>query len=56
MIGIGPSMRLAHATAGGGSSYDNSITNNNSGLFDRATINWHGEDDIYNFDKYHHRE
>ena len=45
MIGMGPSMRYAGA-GGSSSSYDNRVVNNNSGLFDGATINWHGEEDI----------
>ena len=45
MIGIGPSMRLAGA--GGNTTHvsnDNKV--NYAGLFDGATINWHGEEDI----------
>ena len=46
MISMGPSLSMAAIGANGSSTYDQSVTNNNSGLFNGATINWHGEGDI----------
>ena len=48
MIGMGPSLRLAGigASSGGSINNDNKRIINNQGLFDGATINWHGEEDI----------
>jgi len=46
MIGMGPSMRYAGAGLGGNVNNDNKRIINNQGLFEGATINWHGEEDI----------
>ena len=46
MIGMGPSMRLASAGSSSSVTNNSSYSVNNQGLFDGATINWHGEEDI----------
>ena len=46
IIGMRPSLSMAGAGGFGSSSHDNRVINNNQGLFDGATINWHGEEDI----------
>jgi len=48
MIGLGPSMRLAGAgdMSNSGNTINDHYTVNNKGLFEGATINWHGEEDI----------
>ena len=48
MISLGPSPNMNFATAGGSgaTTVNDHYTVNNQGLFDGATINWHGEEDI----------
>jgi len=46
MIGIGPSMRLAGASGNTTQVVHDNYSVSNKGLFDGATINWHGEEDI----------
>ena len=46
IIGMGPSLNLSAVTGSGSSTYNNSTTNNYDRMFEGATIQWSGEQDI----------